>query len=501
MVAVEDEASGGASSRPDIAGYDVLDHLGRGATGEVWVVRDREGVRFAAKVVSAGSTELDVEASLLQAIDHEHVIKVHQVVPLSDDRTALVMDLAEGGSIADALVERGHFSDGELVTVLSPVARALHDLHGMGLVHADLSPGNILLTGAGKPLIADFGVSRLAGHAGDETWATEAWAAPEVLQGQAPTPASDSYSLGAIAWACVVGRPPEPAALRPDLAELAPWSSAQTRDLVLACLSHTPQARPSVGEFATMLWQCAHAEPAPVKGSAGRRLGVEGDPALTRRIDKAPVEPFTILGADEPDGVRWWQEPALRKAALCTLAVASVVSLLAWFLPFHRGGSQVVGHGRLAPTQSVPVSPSSRVQPAAAKASPAPSGHALTDASGVVTTLLQARASAWRDGTTTRLTSYVLPGSGAESKERAALRAISSSKLRYEGLGFTVRSVSPRPGTGDRQVRAVIDQSAYGVRGSSGSVESHPARPGQTIDFTIRWTTGGWRLVDWSLVT
>ena len=158
-----------------LPGYAVLGFLGCGATGAVWAVRGPDEVRLAAKVLPAGTDQLDYELSVLQSLRHEHVVRLHDVavdVSAQPPATALIMDLAEGGSLADTLERREVLTPGELVTVLCPVARALHDLHGLGLVHGDLSPGNILLTGEGKPLIADLGMSRLAGHAGEEVLAT-----------------------------------------------------------------------------------------------------------------------------------------------------------------------------------------------------------------------------------------------------------------------------------------------------------------------------------------
>lgn len=508
---------------PQIPGYDVLHHLGAGSTGDVWAVRRPDGVRLAAKIAPAGSEQLDVEASLLTAIEHEHVVGVHEVVELDGQRTALVMDLAEGGSLADALSDRGHLSDGEIVTVLSPIARALHDLHGMGLVHADLSPGNILLTGAGKPLIADFGVSRLAGHVGDDLWATELWAAPEVLMGETPTPASDSYSLGAIAWACLTGEPPAPAAIRPDLADLAPWSSHQTRDLVLSCLSHTPQARPRAGEFATMLWSCARAEPAPVKGSSGRRLGGEPQEALTRRVEPTPspaafLEDLDDVADAEPrDGwTRWLRHRSL--PILLTGLGAVLAATAVWMLPLghaarltlagtydaraavrpsplpSRPSAAVAG----ASTSGPPSISSSTSSSAAAPASAATSPAALDDPARVLTGLLAARAAAWRAGTASTLTAYTVDGSPARRKEADALAAMTRQHLRLDQLAFSVRSTTVRPGDGERHIVAVVDQSAYQLAVSGKATQKRPAQPGQRIDFAVRWTAAGWRLVGWS---
>ncbi|MDQ2850915.1 MAG: protein kinase, partial [Actinomycetota bacterium] len=172
--------------QPTLRGYELLQLLGVGGAGQVWAVARADGVRFAAKFVTGSAADTDGtetalrhEAAVLQSLHHEHVIRLYEVVPTDGDAIALIMQLAEGGSLADSLRTRDHLTPGELVTVLCPIARAMHDLHSMGLVHGDLSPGNVLFTHRGKPLIADLGFSRLAGHDDEPTWVTEHWAAPE----------------------------------------------------------------------------------------------------------------------------------------------------------------------------------------------------------------------------------------------------------------------------------------------------------------------------------
>lgn len=325
------------TDQPQLPGYDVLQHLGAGGAGQVWAVRRADGVRFAAKFVTdveGAGDALRHEATLLQALRHEHVVRLYEVVHIDDDAVALVMQLAEGGSLADSLRTRDHLTPGELVTVLCPVARALHDLHSMGLIHGDLSPANLLFTQEGKPLIADLGFAHLAGHNGFDgslLWGTESWTAPEVMAGEALTPASDVYSLGAIAWSAMVGSPPEPAALRPDLADIAPALGPELHDLILACLSHTPQSRPTPEDFALTLWRVAPPDPAPVQGSPGRRTADalptdDAGSALTRRIrDDAQRENAGRHRAEVVATIPVWRRPA----TLRTVGAATFVGLVA----------------------------------------------------------------------------------------------------------------------------------------------------------------------------
>ena len=77
----------------------------------------------------------------------------------------LIMDYAAGGSLGQLVAGRGRLGPGETVTVLTPIAQALAYLHGQGFTHGDVSPGNVLFTAHGKPLLADLGVARMVADA------------------------------------------------------------------------------------------------------------------------------------------------------------------------------------------------------------------------------------------------------------------------------------------------------------------------------------------------
>ena len=535
-------------ARPQVPGYDVLHRLGAGGSGQVWAVRRSDGMRLAAKFAEADDGDvLQHEASLLQALRHEHVVRLHDVVVADDGSPVLVMQLAEGGSLAESLRTRDHLTPGELVTVLCPVARALHDLHSMGLVHGDLSPGNILFTQEGKPLIADLGFSQVAGHDGVPLWVTESWAAPEVLAGRQVTPASDAYSLGAIAWTALVGAAPEPAALRPDLGDLAPQLAPELRDLVLSCLSHTPSARPTPEEFALSLWEIAPAAPAPVQGSTGRRTASEesaNDPGvqLTRRIradarrsgasagtgvatgtrhddDVGELTPWEGVGRhsvpDPPPGA-WWRRPIVARTA----AAAAFVGLVTGGLMLVGGGSTagVAGVAGAVPTASrgqstmarssvTPVVPTPARTPLPEPHSTAPAASTSTQASplqrlprspaGVLQLLVDARAHAWITGDTADLTSALLAGSAAARSDSADLDAAHAGRMRYARIGFQVRSAHTTSTAGGvTHVLAVIDRSAYAVSGPEGT-HTVPADAGERADVSLAWTADGWRITAW----
>lgn len=301
-----------STQTPHVPGYDVGEPLGEGASATVWRARRRsDGLAVALKVVHPERGDVEAalrEAGLLAGIRHRHVVHLYDVVPLTEPgerdprAVALVTQLAQGGSLAQLLARRRMLSPGELVTVLHPVAGAAADLHEEGVVHGDISTGNIVFRPDGMPLLADLGTSRVAGEASGQVWGTgaaEGLVAPEVLEGFPPTRESDVYQLGALAWLALVGEPPGPGLDRPAFAEVAPELAPGLVELVARCMASQPEDRPDAEELAALLLDIAVPEPVEVAPDA--------DPAhgLTRRLRQVAQEDAAASAQARPR--RWWQ--------------------------------------------------------------------------------------------------------------------------------------------------------------------------------------------------
>src|SRR3954462_6883563 len=224
---------------PTVPGYTLQELLGRGGSGEVWRAVPRAGgAAGAGKVLVAGDPERQgPEAGPLGELGHPHLVRlrdvVHQPRRGGEARVALVLDLLSGGSLAALLARRGRLRPGEVVTAIAPVAAALEHAHQRGIVHGDLSPGNIVFTAEGRPVLTDLGVARVLGEAAARE-VTPAYVDPTVARGGAPGPASDVFGLAAAAFHALTGIAPWNAAgpadtlavaaagVLPDLAELAP---------------------------------------------------------------------------------------------------------------------------------------------------------------------------------------------------------------------------------------------------------------------------------------
>ncbi len=219
-------ASGGTSapartSIPSIPGYELLGELGRGGMGIVYKARQLRLNRIVAvKMILAGihaSPETGVrflaEAESVARLHHPHIVQIFAFGDV-DGHPYLEMEYVAGGCLSDRLVgmPRAPRDAARLVEIL---ARAIHEAHRLGIVHRDLKPANILLTADSTPKIADFGLAKRLNVESGLTQTqfivgSPSYMAPEQA-GQSSTPigpAADVYSLGAILYELLTGRPP-----------------------------------------------------------------------------------------------------------------------------------------------------------------------------------------------------------------------------------------------------------------------------------------------------
>ena len=283
------------ASRPILPGFTLDRLLGRGGSGEVWSARvEGSGDRVALKFLTQVSPRAATEAALLETLDHPHLVRLIGMLPTATG-SVLVLDLADGGSLADLLSARGRLAVGEVVTALSPIAMALAHAHLNGVVHADVTPGNVLFTAGGLPLLADLGLARLTGdrEALNGTRCTPEYVDPSVANGSVPTAASDVFMLAAVAvhaltgaplWAGATSQEVFAAAEAADLTRLAErLRAAAVPDAVAALLVRAtdldPMKRGGAAAFGLDLRQAA--QPVPVELAAGRLRASEPRTALS----------------------------------------------------------------------------------------------------------------------------------------------------------------------------------------------------------------------------
>ncbi|WP_269936811.1 serine/threonine-protein kinase [Arthrobacter sp. HY1533] len=274
--------AGRDGAAPDIPDFDPVRSLGRGSQGHVWLVAPRDGsaplaAKFLGPVAGDGETELCDDGAarhnesrithewrVLAQFRHEHLVQAQRLARDAGGAPVLLMDFAEGGSLHQIVQARGPLTVGEAVTVLTPMGQVLAFLHGRGAVHGDVSPGNVLLTAAGKPLLADFGFGRLLGQAAGPPAGTPGYHCPGDTGRDG---AADVYALASVGWFALTGRPAPPTRERTPLVALVPEVPPELVAALEAGLDENPAHRPTAAAFAQAVFRSARAE-AVVLGNA-----------------------------------------------------------------------------------------------------------------------------------------------------------------------------------------------------------------------------------------
>jgi hypothetical protein len=487
--------SPGTGDLPAVPGYELLGVLGTGASGRVWRGR-RLGSDAGAPVeqvalkIVRGAGQAERELALLRGIRHQHVVGLRDGVALADGSLALVLDLVDGGTLAQLVAARGHLRPGEVVTVVAPLAETLAELHAAGIQHGDLAPGNVLFDADGRPLLADLGTVRITGEARDEQFGTPGYVDPMVVAGGSPGPASDVYGLGALAWFALTGRTPPGALLREPLDTVVPGLPAGLVAAVEAALDPDPARRPDPATLARRVYDAAPAEPVWLVGAT------PADGGLTHRIRQLAASDADVDRARHRGGRRRRDRHTgagrlAVRAAVVTAAGLVVAAAIAF------GGQLLTGRGSADP------GPGTRAVATSAHAStiaPASSSDRLSDAQAVtlVQQLSSSRAAAFARADASLLATATAPGSPADRAARTALASLRRQGMVYRGIALRVRAAHVHSATpAELVVDVVTDVSGYDVVDGRGVVRRHePARPGTTSRLVLQATGDGWRVTD-----
>ncbi|GGT26949.1 serine/threonine-protein kinase [Streptomyces chromofuscus] len=216
--------SEGAGERVIAGRYRLQAALGRGGMGVVWRATDQllgrqvavkelvpDDSPSAARVRSARDRTLR-EARALAQLRHPHISVVHDVAE-DGDRLYIVMELIDGGSLADRIAAHGPVDAREAARIGIALLGALRAAHEAGVLHRDLKPANVLIeSGTGRVVLTDFGVAQVEGattltESGTFVGSPE-YTAPERMSGSDTGPACDLWSLGVLLCAAVSGASP-----------------------------------------------------------------------------------------------------------------------------------------------------------------------------------------------------------------------------------------------------------------------------------------------------
>jgi hypothetical protein len=492
----------------------VIELLGYGGTGEVWLARERVTDELVAlKRLRPGAEpgareRMRHEAGLLASVHHPHLLRLRAVLELVDD-VVLVLDHAGGGSLERLLGARGSLSPGEVVTVLTPLAEALEELHRQGVVHGDVAPANVVIDRSGRPLLADLGIARVLGTPPDAVQGRMAYLDPAVLAGAAPAPSSDVYALAAIGSAALGGVGPDESrhgqALRHVLARI---------------LAAEAFLRPTAGELATAVY--AACPPTPLEFSGGLTGGSSAGEQPTHRVRPAvpaPTEPppartrepspwwtGTAAGGDRVG--RWHRGPLLAVLAACSALALAALGGITWAGleragngPVRAGpapagaGHSVAGQGHAGPAGGTPNAEATEPAEPGGTASATPPEPRWDT---VLADLDATRARAFLRGDAVLLSSAYAPGSPAGDRDATSLAALADDAGSVEGLSLTPTTVTPLEVGADQVVLRVIDTMAPHVlvQPGTGTRETRPGRGERTWTVVLHRAGAAWQIWD-----
>ncbi len=201
--------------------YRVQRLLGKGGMGAVYLADDEVlGELVALKVISSAFASDEAamiarfrrEAAAARKVSSQNVIRIHDLGEARPGLLYLSMEYFAGRTLADVIAQRGMVPIKDVMDILQQIAAGLECAHQAGVIHRDLKPGNVLVGERGAVKIIDFGLATTA--MGEGLTATGAilgtphYMAPEQVRGKSVDARSDIYSLGALAYHLVTGRPP-----------------------------------------------------------------------------------------------------------------------------------------------------------------------------------------------------------------------------------------------------------------------------------------------------
>ena len=355
-----------------LGNYQILEEIGRGGMGVIYRARQRHSRRIVAvkRILGYHADSRETlarfrrEAQAAASLDHPNILPIYEVSESEDGLPFFSMKFAPGGSLQEVGPALRN-DPRQCVALVAKIARAVQHAHGKGILHRDLKPGNILLDAHGEPLVSDFGLAKWLDTTSDLTrtltiFGTPGYIAPEQASGPAAQlkPAADVYSLGAILFDLLAGRPPflgshalsvirqaaeTPA---PKLRTLSKLADRDLETICSHCLEREPSARyPSAHDLAEDLERW-------LEGRAILARPVLPPVRVWRWSKRNPVLAATIMACVALAGIAvTWQihsrdlEGAAREQAIAAHAVAVVP-----FLNLDTAGDDTELPARLAQT-------------------------------------------------------------------------------------------------------------------------------------------------------
>ncbi len=247
--------------------YQLLEKLGTGGMADVYRARDPVLDRYVAiKVLRkdfSGNEDFQknfrLEARAAANLSHPNIVTVHDS-GLADEMLYIVMEYIPGKDLKQLIRDKGRFPVEAGIPLMVQACAGIGYAHRAGLVHCDVKPHNLLVSKDGRLKVTDFGIARalatiVKGERSNVVWGSPLYFAPEQAAGEAPSPASDVYSLGVVMYELLSGTPPFTANSAEELARLhinarpipireyIPDIPSALEEIIMKVLSKEPAAR------------------------------------------------------------------------------------------------------------------------------------------------------------------------------------------------------------------------------------------------------------------
>ena len=358
--------------------YEIRALLGRGGMGEVYEAADRHLDRTVALKVLRPELAADRrflarfrrEARTAARLGHPGIVVVYDIAE-SDGRAFIVMELVPGATLGQLVRAGGAMDPARAARLVASAAEALAHAHDRGVVHRDVSPGNVMVTPAGEVKILDFGIARAvrgsgAVRSGSDAHGTLSYVAPEQASGDGGDQRADVYALGAVLYELLTGRPPFEGGSTREVADLVrreppvpvrsirPGVPRALDDVVMRCLAKDPFTRyPTADRLARALRAAAdEAETAPDL-STSSPVGITTAP-ISRAAARTEVLPRLASTAVIPSATTL-VTPATTRPRRPGRMIAWIAAAAMVFGALWVAGPSLAGlGGSVAPTVKAP---------------------------------------------------------------------------------------------------------------------------------------------------
>jgi eukaryotic-like serine/threonine-protein kinase len=313
---------------------------------------ERLGRRVAVKRLHADSPEeverrFNREAKLGASLNHANLVSVFDTAT-DDEGVLIVMEYVEGEPLS-RLLRRGPMRPEEVCRMVCDLGDALDHVHAQGIVHRDVKPGNVLIRGDGLTKLVDLGIATATDISritrSGVVLGTAAYMAPEQLEGKEVGPATDVFSLAAVAFEALSGKKPRegrsPMEIAhriategpPDLREAWPRAPARAARVLQRGMAREPARRPaSAGELADELadaLRSAPAEQAPSRRFARRGAAAPMPAAAPARAAETSAQEAQATGPPIRRTRAGGRRPSLAAVILALIFVALAIAAVA----------------------------------------------------------------------------------------------------------------------------------------------------------------------------